>query len=303
MKKIIAAAVATAFVAPAFAADVNVTGTLSQYLIDESTTAASQNRAGSESNIKITASSEGNNGLSVKGVFNLTQDGNDYYGEGITVSHASFGSVMMGNPAGAIDSVDDKAEILELMDGTAGHKDSYVLWTLPTLVDGLSLKVSYSPEDVNDDRITNSQTNGTTNYNVAGTDAGADESGFAAQYEMGAFQIAYGQSNYATNTDASYIGLKYSANGLMVAIDNSEYDIAGSIEDAVTIGVSYTMGDLTVKGLTSTYKDDGTEEQDQTAYGVHYDLGGGLTAILETGKDKVATGEGDFTGMGLRYKF
>jgi hypothetical protein len=302
MKKIIAAAVATAFVMPAMASEVSISGTLSEYLIDETSSSGNQERLGSESNIAVTASSEGNNGWGVKGVFTLTQAGGDWYGEGITVTHPSLGSVTMGNPAGAIDAVDDKSEVLELMDPTAGHKDSAVLWKLPTFVEGLAVNVSYSPEDTYDDQITGSITTGAS-YNNGNTGVGEDESGFSVQYTAGAFQVAYGQSNYATNVDASYMGAKYSANGVMIAIDNSEYDNAGSMEDAVSIGASYTMGDLTVKGLTSTYKDDGTKTQDRTAYGVHYDLGGGLTVIVETGSEDTATTAGEFTGMGVRYKF
>ena len=310
MKKIIALAVATAFVTPAFAADVAVTGTLSQYLINEESTSSSLDRTASESNIAISASSEGANGLSISGKFTLTQDGNDYYGEGITVSHASIGKIQIGNPAGAIDAVDDKAEVLELMDATSGHKDSTVLWTLPSFVEGLTLNLSYAPKDAQAEDLSTSIVNGFTNYDMQGTSAGdrtagaQDESGFSAQYSLGGVQIAYGQSNYASDIDASYIGVKYSNSGLMVAIDNSEFKQQdGTNDDVVAIGATYTMGAISVRGITSTYKDNGTKTKDRTAYGVHYDLGGGATLILETGKEDVVSTKDQFTGVGIRYKF
>jgi hypothetical protein len=302
MKKIIAAAVATAFVAPAMA-DVTISGTLSEYIVNEEVVGSSVDRTGSESNITIGASSEANNGLTVSGTLKLTTDGEDYYGEGITISHASFGSITAGNPSGAVDSIDDRSEVLQMMDPTKGHSDSAVLWTLPTLAEGLSVRVSYSPTDGAAAQPTGTIVNGTTNYSNNNTAIADDESGFAVTYDLGMVSVGYGQSDEASQ-EATYVGLTLNTNGLMVGIDSSEYkNNDGTKDDAVSIGATYTMGDVSLRGITSTFKDDGTKTKDRTAYGINYNLGGGATLIVESGSEDEETTKGEFTAVGVMYKF
>ena len=302
MKKIIAAAVATAFVAPAMA-DVTISGTLSEYIVNEEVVGSSVDRTGSESNITIGASSEANNGLTVSGTIKLTTDGNDYYGEGITLSHASFGSITAGNPAGAVDSIDDRSEVLQHMDPTAGHGDSAVLWTLPTLAEGLTVRVSYSPTDGAAAQPTGTIVGSWTNYPNNKTGILDDESGFALAYDMGPVSLGYGQSDDATK-ESTYVGATLKMNGLMVGIDNSEYkNEDGTKDDAVSIGVTYAMGDVSLRGITSTFKDDGTKTKDRTAYGINYNLGGGATFIVESGSEDEETTKGEFTAFGVMYKF
>ena len=302
MKKIIAAAVATAFVAPAMA-DVTVSGTLSEFLVNEEVVGSSVDRVGSESNISIGASSEANNGLTVSGTLKLTTVGGDWYGEGITRSHASFGSITAGNPSGAVDSIDDRSEVLVFMDPTAGHSDSAVLWTLPTIAEGLSVRVSYSPTDGAAAQPTDTIVNGTTNYTQNKTGIADDESGFAFTYDLGMVSLGYGQSDEASK-ESTYVGLTLKMNGLMVGIDNSEYkNNDGTKDDAVSIGATYTMGDVSLRGITSTFKDAGDKTKDSTAYGINYNLGGGATLIVESGSEDEQAAKGEFTAVGVMYKF
>ena len=319
MKKIIAAAVATAFVAPAFA-DVTVSGTFSEYLMNEKASQLEVDRHASETNININASTETNSGITVSGDFKLTQAGADYYGEGISLARSDFGKVSIGNPAGALDAVDDKAEVLELMDPLTGSTDAMVLWQLPTMVENLAIYASYSPKDGNADTVTGSITGSTIDYPNDSTGIADDESGLALQYTMGSVTFAYGQNDEASR-EATFAGVTYSANGLKVSYETLEQEYtaavtttasdraasatiaAGTEYESKVIGVQYDMGDVSLRALTTSRDTDGTQTHDRTAYGIHYNLGGGATFIAEAGSEDKASAQGEFTGVGIRYKF
>jgi len=306
MKKIIAAAVATAFVAPAFAADVSVSGAVKQFLIDEQVVGSSTNRHGSEQYFTVGASAEANNGLTVSATINITASGSNDGGEALTLSHASFGSIAIGNPSGAVDAVDDKTEILELMDPLVGNADSTVLWTLPTLAEGLTVYASYSPTNGDAAAITNTTTVGgiTTGADNSWGDSASDDAGVALTYQMGPVRLAYGQNDEASE-DNTFAGIQYSANGLMAAYETNETKTTstGAKVDQNAFAVSYTMGDIAVKALTSTKKASTGTTQDRTAYGIHYNLGGGTSIIVETGSEEKLTSKGEFVGAGLVFKF
>ena len=306
MKKIIAAAVATAFVAPAYAADVSVSGAVKQFLIDEQVVGTSSNRHGSEQYFTVGASSEANNGLTVSATINITASGSNDGGEALTVSHASFGSIAIGNPSGAVDAVDDKTEILELMDPLVGNADSTVLWTLPTLAEGLTIYASYSPTDGDAANITNTTTVGgiTTGADNSWGDSASDDAGIALTYQMGPVRVAYGQNDEAAE-DNTFMGVQYAANGLMAAYETNETKTTSTNAkvDQNAFAVSYTMGDIAIKALTSTKKNSTATTQDRTAYGIHYNLGGGASFIVETGSEEKLTSKGEFVGAGVVFKF
>ena len=304
MKKIIAAAVATAFVAPAMAADVSVTGNVNNYLVNDEVVGSSSDALKTESDMKITATSEGNNGLSFKAVFNLDQEGTADGGEGVTVSSAAFGSVTIGNPSSAIDAVDDKTEILELMDPTSGNADSTVLWKLPTLVDGLSVNVSYAPTD--GDNSGSNETNSllAIDGNESDGDTANDESGVSFAYQMGPVRLAYGQNDEATEEN-TFVGLQYKANGIMVAYETNENKVTSTsvTTDHTSVAAMYTMGDASFRYLATGSKVAGADTVDRSAYGIHYNLGGGATLVVETGSEDAASSLGEFTGVGIKYSF
>ena len=86
--------------------------------------------------------------------------------------------------------------------------------------------------------------------------------------------------------------------GLTVAVEtHTATTAAGAETDTETVGVTYSMGDLTAAVETL---EDGAA--DLTTLGVHYSLGGGVTAFIETTEDdNDATAE--TTAVGLTMKF
>ena len=302
MKKIIAAAVATAFVAPAMA-EISISGNVNNYLVNDEVVGSSSDALKTESDLKVTATSEGNNGLSFKAVFNLDQEGTADGGEGVTVS-GTFGSVTIGNPSSAIDAVDDKTEILELTDPTSGNADSTVLWKFPTFVEGLTVNASYSATDGDNGGANETGSLLAIDGNESDGDTANDESGLSFAYQMGPVRVAYGQNDEA-DEENTFVGLQYSANGIMFAYETNENKVISTTTttDHTSMAAMYTMGDASFRYLTTKSEADGVDTVDRTAYGVHYNLGGGATLVIETGSEDEAATLGEFTGVGIKYAF
>ena len=236
-------------------------------------------------------------------MFALDQEGTADGGEGLTVS-GQFGSITIGNPSSAIDAVDDKTEILEIMDPLSGNADSTVLWKLPTFAEGLSVYASYAPTDGDSRTALTGDEGGITavDDNESDGDSALDEAGVSIAYQMGPVRFAYGQNDEAAEEN-TFAGLQYSANGVMVAYEQNEKDVTGTKTDYTSFAAMYTMGDLSLRGLTTTQKSGGTTAKDRTAYGLHYNLGGGATLVIEAGSEDKATSKGEFSAVGVMYSF
>ena len=86
--------------------------------------------------------------------------------------------------------------------------------------------------------------------------------------------------------------------GLSVAVETHTATTVGGVEtDTETVGVVYSMGDLTAAVETM---ENGAD--DETTLGVHYSLGGGVTAFIETTEDD--NNDADETmAVGMTMKF
>ena len=141
MKKLIALAVAAAAM-PAMA-DISLSGSTSVEYVDNDTTSTIER---SDLDLNITATSEMDNGVAVKTSFQADDADTS---ANITFGGA-FGSLSIGDAdmGGALDSVDGAAvgTARDDMSGGVGT-DADVKYTLPTIVEGLTLMVSWSSED------------------------------------------------------------------------------------------------------------------------------------------------------------
>jgi outer membrane protein OmpU len=319
MKKIIAAAVAGAFVAPVMAADVTVSGKLEMSHIDRTSTYATNNYfdttvVAGDTSFTIKATEEIGNGITVSADLNLTGTGEDDGGDSITLS-GPFGKLDLGDTSGAVDSVDDKGDVFKVFDNGIGgsalksstsnaanlntyiaansyaengvSKDAAVQYTLPTLVEGLTVIATYTPQDGHEKHISG---------------ASADGSGLALKFDtpFGA-SIAYAKEDIGT-TENSLIGISGSFNGVGYAYETAENDVNGTKEDYKSMMVNYSMGDITVAMGNTTIDDGGTETSDQTTYGVHYAMGG-ATFFLETMSDDKRANKPDATAFGVEVAF
>jgi hypothetical protein len=281
MKKIIAAAVATAFVAPVMAADVTISG-LSEFTYKDANGASTADFT--DNAVYVGASTETANGLTVTAAINITGAGGDDGSDNLTVS-GPFGSLTMGDVSGATDKFDQRTDKdVGIGVSTSGY-DAAVGWTLPTVVEGLTVYAS---------------TAATTN-----NDSAAEEgSGLALQYVAGPVSVAYATVDTQDATkEQDYVGATVSMNGIAVSAERKSTGASGSKEDITGLGISYAMGDLTLNAVSSKTEDSSNATtSDVTFYGVQYNLGGGVKVFAEVKSDDKNT-DADVSGFGVAFAF
>jgi hypothetical protein len=276
MKKIIATAVAAAFALPVYAADITISG--DQEFSWQSNNGTTEANLDGDFNVK--ASTETANGLSVSADINIREDGAQDGGSSLTVS-GPFGKIDLGDTSSAADAIDDVTDWgYELTNGT-GSGDAAVLWTLPSMVPGLTVYVS-TGADGNDSAATD----------------GAGHTGFAVKYSNSGLTIGFGQNDNDNGTEDQVVNVSYSVGGLGLAAETHTATTAAGVEtDTETVAVTYSMGDLTAAVETM---EDGAS--DETTLGLHYSLGGGVTAFIETTDDANNAAE-ETSAVGLTMKF
>jgi hypothetical protein len=290
MKKIIAAAVATAFVAPAFAADITISGSMEQAYVDAKTTTSTTKSFKEDTALVFTASGEAGNGISVSTDINLAGDGSNDGGNSITLA-GPFGKVDLGDASGAIDSIDDQTDVFKTYDNgiDAGSNDAAVQWTLPLGVDGLTVVYAFSAKDGND---------GQNSGNVS-----SDLSGISAKYAFGNATVAYGSEDVGTD-EYTFAGVTYSVAGIKAAYETVEKKVAaGTKTDYNNFAVTYKTGDVTLAVGTEEVSSAGSTSKDSVAYGVHYAVGGGLTVFAESQTDDKTSGKPEQTAIGVVFAF
>ena len=285
MKKIIAAAVASAFVAPAFAADVTLSGGADFYYKD----ANSQTSTGWDSNaFSIKASSETANGIGVSMDINIGTQATDDGSGSITLS-GPFGTIDMGDTSSATDAFDDLTDKDVVVGGVGGggDNDAAILWTLPVGVDGLTVVVSHAAN-------TNNAAGGQTN----------SANGYGFKYSVGGVSLAYATLDAETNTsDQSYVGATASFGGLGVAVEQWETGASGAEAKTQGIGATYSMGDTSLALSNAKEKSTaGATTSDNTVITVKHSLGGGLTVFAETRSNSKSATD-DANAVGVVYAF
>jgi len=289
MKKIIALAVASAFVAPAFAADVTISGASEAIFIDTAGATSTQ----IDQAFTVGASTELANGMTVSTDINMGADDDgetglfNEGGNSVTISGA-FGKVDIGDTSGAVDAIDDVTESAkELGQGTDGN-DAAVLWTLPTLAEGLTVNLSMNTDSSTVD---------------SDVDTAGKANGVSVKYSNSGLTIGYGVNEYDSNVEEAVYNASYSMSGVKVALESLKDTTAAGVETKQNAyGLTYTTGDLLLGVETQETSSAGSVSTDYTIYTVQYSLGGGVTAYIETSDDAKTT-DSDTTAAGLEFKF
>ena len=320
MKKIIAFAVAGAFVAPVMAADVTISGSTVFNYISNDKAATDAKLESDDNNVKVSASQDLDNGLSVSATFALVDDtsnGLDTQGSSLSISSAEMGKLTLGDTSGALDATGDYTDVSPVFGGYfLDGGDMNMAWTLPTLVEGLKAVVSHSPSG---DNYTNDEIGNDGNANNDGTlgaREGEDASAYSLTYTFGNVSVYYGEESYSQKgaanqtTDTEAFGVKYSTGPLMVAYESGSASnadvgaskfrtnstaIADGDFDATGLAVTYKMGSTTLGGeMQQVEATTGTVETkiDETTLFVHQDLGNGVSVYAATTED---TGNGSDT--------
>ena len=129
MKKIIAAAVTAAFVAPAFAADVTLSGSQEfNYQDNNGTTTAEI-----DGTVAVGASTQTANGLDVSAVIKYDDAGGADGGASLSIASGDMGKLSLGDVSGAVDAIDDINDWGYEGTTGVGGDDASLLWSLPSI--------------------------------------------------------------------------------------------------------------------------------------------------------------------------
>jgi len=317
MKKIIAAAVAAAFVAPAFAAEVTVSGALTYNYISSDAASTGDKLENDDNKIVVTATEELANGISVKGNFNLVDDttgGLDNQGTSLTLSGA-FGSLGLGDVSGALDATGDWTDVSPVFGGyRMDGDDMAIAYTLPAIIPNTTIVASVSPDGAN--------FAGDDPFNTEGEGGNA----VSITYSAGAFSVYYGEETYdeATSQEANTdsMGVKYSSGPIMIAYETgtgTNLDLsAGTYPAHATASTDikadftglagvYTMGDTKIGFEMQKIEDKSSsttvDRLDETTVFVSQSLGGGVSVYAATSSDNGGPDDTDLTRNALGVSF
>ena len=275
MKKIIAAAVASAFIAPAFAADITISGDVEfQYRAPDGV----DNSIASDGLIMtVEASSELDNGWTVSADMPFELSGGSDGGESIKLSGNGV-TIDFGDVSGALDAVGDYTDVAPEKGGFHDGEDAGL--AVSTAIGAATLNVSHSPK---------------------GGSYGAepDFNAYSVKMPVGPAEVYVGAETHGDDTkDVLAYGAKASFGGIMVAAEYADFDSGAS---ATGLAITYKMGSMTVGAESQSIEDAaGADTQDLTVMFAKYSLGGGVTAYVESATDDYGT---DQNTLGLSYKF
>jgi len=299
MKKIIAAAVATAFVAPAFAGEFATVTGYSEFSWTDASGTESTSQA--DNSIKFTATGETESGISISADFNFNSNqhndlnsnaatasqgtsANDG-GDSLTISGA-FGKIDMGDVNGALDAIDDVTEFARINGQGVTSADAAIIWTLPTMVEGLTVNASTAAASSN------------------GDDGISDADAVSVTYSAGGAKVGYGQLETEAGVKNTLVNLSYSMSGITAAYElHSSKATTGIETDDKNLGIKYTTGDISVSWENAQIKaSNATTASDITVMAIEYAVGDGLVVGVEAYDDSI-TADSDKTSIYAGFAF
>ena len=329
-KKIGMTALAASLVSTSvFAGEMAVTGSASigyeGYKADPTAAAAAQSgtKAFSMGNqLTFTGSGELDNGLSVALSFVLDQGDNadsapgaaeapfdnhsvtissdafgklQYFGEGGDSAQNAVGDTAAGNIWDTFDGANRGGGTSELKESNGGTN---FLYTLPSMVDGLTVMASYQPAGTNDESdtaygVTYAGIDGLSvsygkgsNDSAAGTTSNSDTTSIKATYAYGPITLAYSDHEFDSNTDTS-------------DQDTTSFKVSYTVSDAISI--SYGEEEME-SGVTTD------SDAKYTAISASYTTGGMTISAsmkeMENGNyETTAANDEEFVGLGVSFAF
>tara|TARA_B110000971_G_scaffold206645_1_gene230097 strand:- start:28 stop:879 length:852 start_codon:yes stop_codon:yes gene_type:complete len=279
--------------------------------------------------LTFSGSGEMDNGMSVSLSFVMDHGDPGFDGHSVSISSDALGTLAFhGEGGSSAASALDTSAAGDMWDNfnsnggisvlDSGPGDNSIMYTLPTLVDGLAVNASFNPQ------ISSGITD---NYTVGQTGNGS-ELGYSATYTgVEGLSVSYGvtdldrlgstaSTTYTSNVakgDQTAWKASYAYGSITVSAANTEYDITGTASDQEmsSYNVAYTVSDAISIGY-------GTEEISDSVAGntdAEYDgftasyTAGGMTVSANmqegTGIDNTANASGkvDYYGLSLAFAF
>ena len=312
IKKIGLTALAASLVSTsAFAGEMTVSGSASMAAEGHSSVAMNAGTTFSMGNqLTFSGSGELDNGLSVSLSFILDQgddattvapaSGTKKFGDApfdshsVSISSDALGTLVLHGEGGssAASALDTTAagDIWDNFDGVSGGGtagvavsdtgpgDNSLFYTLPSLVDGLTVNASYKPQGSGAESAVGfagtysgveglSVSYGTTELNSGTASTSGDQDVLKASYAYGPITLAYSNSHYdvgaatdATNQETTSMAVSYTvSDAISVTYGTEEIDIGSLSVDAEyeKISASYTSGGMTVSATMADGKNIG----------------------------------------------
>jgi outer membrane protein OmpU len=272
--------------------------------------------------VTLTGSTELDNGLTVSMSFELDGSAADVSGSyddhSVTISSDELGTFKFSGNGGssAVSAIDATAagDIFDGFDGKVGTAETAtsngdaamltspggnntMLYTLPAMVDGLSLSASYTPQG----------SNAESSSAFGGTFTGVE--GLSVSYGVGSNDGSAGTGN---NADVTTMKASYAVGPVTLAYSDHEFDSASATRDQDT--TSYSIAYTVTDGISITY---GTETIDsgETAVDAEYSgvsvayTSGGMTitAVSEEAENvsysNTSTEDVDYWGLTVAFAF
>ena len=301
IKKIGLTALAASLVSTsAFAGEMTVSGSASMAAEGHSSVAMNAGTTFSMGNqLTFSGSGELDNGLSVSLSFVLDQgddattvapaSGTKKFGDApfdshsVSISSDALGTLVLHGEGGssAASALDTTAagDIWDNFDGVSGGGtagvavsdtgpgDNSLFYTLPSLVDGLTVNASYKPQGSGAESAVGfagtysgveglSVSYGTTELNSGTASTSGDQDVLKASYAYGPITLAYSNSHYdvgaatdATNQETTSMAVSYTvSDAISVTYGTEEIDKGDTTTDAEydKISASYTAGGMTI---------------------------------------------------------
>ena len=232
--------------------------------------------------VTFTGSGELDNGLTVTtsfeldqgagaGVTSTTDTGKPFDSHGLTVGSDAFGTLtFQGHGGAAAQSAVDDMATGDIWDNGMGHAaaptssstDNMLAYSLPTLMDGVSVNISYVPhtstqfEDTMDVAIAYTGVEGLTigyasgeNKTTKGSEA--DVSTYYLTYAYGPITVAYANTEYDSEATTSTADVDFTGYSVAYTVSD-EISIAYKVADQSTPNDS-TDSDQEVSGVTASY--------------------------------------------------
>jgi len=169
------------------------------------------------------------------------------------------------------------------LDSIPGIGNNHVTYVLPSIVDGLYVAASAA--------------------NAAG---GAEAASYAVRYSASGLTAVYGQLKGHVVT-TTHVGVSASFGDIGIQLAQNTDDQANLDNKAVIIGLTYSMGDITLGYESESIEDGVTANNDEkhTAIGATYAIAPGLSASLTMAESDVIVGNTDTatTSIGLHVSF
>ena len=314
-KKIGMTALAASLVSTSvFAGEVTVAGSASMTVEGYSSATGSHAGKGFSmgNQLTFTGGGELDNGLTVGISFVLDQgDGvtagtAPFDNHSVSVSSDAFGTLVMhgeggSNAQAALDTT-AAGDIWDTFDGattgvaveSSASNGDILVYTLPSMVDGLSVSASYSPQEggaasstaygltyTGVEGLSVSYGQGDASTGVSTTEA--DATTMKASYAYGSFTVAYSNNDYqsavaSSDQETTSYKLSYTvSDAISISYGEETIDLEGSTADAEydKLSASYTSGGMTVTATQASATDalHGTttaEDQDYWSLGLSF---------------------------------